>query len=129
MPDDDRKKFTDTLTRTSALVTALCSSPLYFLFAYLGDPGRGTAAAMCMFVVITSARAFWDGRKSIWFWVTLVIVVLLHTPFILLVPWSNRSYPGIVLAPVGLVDFGFSYGFFALAQKAMALSERTADNL
>lgn len=119
MPNDDRPKFSDKLTRTSALVTALCASPLYFIFAYLGDPGKGTAAACCSFVIITVCRAFWDWRTRVWFWIALFAAVSFHVPIILMVHWNNRSYPGVVLLPVGLMDFGFVYGCFALMQKIM----------
>lgn len=124
MPEEnDRKQFSDTLTRTSALVTALCASPLYFLFAYLGDSGRGRAAAICAFVVITAGRAFWDWRKRVWFWATLIIVVVLHVPLILLVSWSDTNYPGIVLLPLALVDFALVYGCFVLVKKVMKVSD------
>jgi hypothetical protein len=117
MTESDDKQFFDTLTRTSAIVIALCASPLYFLYAYFGDPGRGRTAAICAFVIISIARGFWNSRNRIWFWITLTIVVLLHVPLILLVSWSNTNYPGVVLLPLGLLDFAFVYGCYKLGAK------------
>ena len=115
MTEDDSKQFADTLTRSSAIAIALCSLPLYLILAYFGEPGRGRAAACCAFVIIAVARGFWESRKSARFWITLSIVVLTHVLLILLVPWNDTSYPGVVLLPIGLLDFGLVYGCFKLA--------------
>ena len=116
--ENDRKLFFDTLTRKSALVVALCSLP-FFLFAYLGDPGRGRTAAICAFVIGTTSRAFWDLRKHVWFWITMSILVVAHVPLVLLIPWSSKSYPGMVLLPVALLDFAIVYGCIISVEKVM----------
>jgi hypothetical protein len=118
MPDDDHRPSWDWMTRTSAIVIAMCVSPLYFLFSYLGNPGKSTAAC-CAGVIVTVCMVFWDWRKCAWFWSASSVVLLLHLPLILLVPWTDKSYPGVVILPLGLVDFGFVYGCFALARKTM----------
>ena len=104
----------DKLSRKSALVAMVCSLPLYFLFDYLGNPGRGEAAGICAAITLVVVQAFWDLRRSLWFWVTIATVVLLHVPLILLVSWTNKSYPGVVLLPLALVDFFVVYGCFKL---------------
>jgi len=120
MSDSYRKEFfNERLTKGSALVTGLCVLPLYFVFDYMGNSGGGFAAACCAGVLITSARAFWDSRKCVWFWTILVILLLAHIPLVVFVPWTDRSYPGVVLAPYALADFGVVYGCFRLAEKVM----------
>lgn len=61
---------------------------------------------------------FWDFKRSVWLWVALGLMVLLHVPLVLLIPWTNKSYPGFSLLPVGVADFylvyGCLYGFFKL---------------
>jgi hypothetical protein len=37
------------------------------MFAYLGDAGRGRAAAISLAVIIIAARARWDLKKYGWF--------------------------------------------------------------
>ena len=123
MTESDSRRLFDTLTRTSAIVIALCASPLYFLFAYLGDPGRGRAAAICAFIIIAIARGSWASRKRAWFWITLTIVALLHVPLILLIPWNNENYPGVVLLPFALLDFALVYGCFILARRTAETTE------
>jgi hypothetical protein len=61
----------------------------------------------------------WDLRKRVWFWVTIVIMVLLHLPLVMLLPWTNNSYPGIVLLPGALLDLAIVYGSIKLAESVM----------
>jgi hypothetical protein len=119
MTKGERTYFFDTLTRMSVIVIALCASPLYILYAYFGFPGTGRVAAICAFVIMTVAREFWDLRKCSWFWLTLSIVVLLHVPLILLVPWNTKNYPGVALPPFGLLDFALVHTCFIPARRAM----------
>jgi hypothetical protein len=107
------------LTKKWALVAILCSLPLFFLFAYLGDPGRGRAASICAAVILTAIRARWDSRKHGWFWITIAIVVFLHVPLVLLIPWTNKSMPGITLLPIAFLDYAIVYGCIKLVEKAM----------
>ena len=54
-----------------------------------------------------------------WFWATISILVLLHVPLVLLVPWSNKNYPGVVLLPLALLDLAVVYSSIKLAEKLM----------
>jgi len=117
MPETRSNRRFDKLTKASALVTILCTSPLYFLYAYFGDPGKGRAAGISACVLVTVVRLFWDLRRNAWFWVTLSIMTLVHIPLITMIPWTNRNYPGVAILPVGLLDFVFVYGAFWLLEK------------
>jgi hypothetical protein len=117
MRENDPKRVLETLTKKSAILIALCASPLFFLFAFLGDPGRGRAAAICAFVILLCAKIFWSLRRRVLFWLTLTIVTLCHVPLILLIPWTNKSYPGAVLLPFAFPDFVIVYGAFKLVEK------------
>jgi hypothetical protein len=121
--ESHRKHFFDRLTRKSALVIALCSSPFFFIFAYLGDPGKGRAAAICSIAIITALWYYWDLRRHVWFWFTAAIVIMLHVPVVLYVPWTDTKYPGVVLLPFGLLDYGIVYGCIKLAEKVMKRSD------
>ena len=79
----------NSVTRKWGLLAGICTSPLFVLFAYLGDPRRGRAAWISggiMFVVI---RAFWASKKRIWFWLTVTIIAFFHVFFI---PWGASRF-------------------------------------
>jgi hypothetical protein len=108
----------DRLTRKAGCIVVLSLLPLYFLVQHLGDPGRARAAFLSAGVVIVGAMVFWDFKRSVWLWVALGLMVLLHIPLVLLIPWTNKSYPGFGLLPVTFADFcivyGCLWGFFKL---------------
>jgi hypothetical protein len=107
------------LNRKWALIALLCGVPFFVLFAYLGDPGRGRVALIAVGLLILAARAQWNLKEYAWFWVTLAILAVLHVALVLLVPWTSRSYPGITLLPIGVVDYAILYGAIKLAEKVM----------
>ncbi len=117
MSEQSPKQVLDNLNMQSAIVLALCASPLFFLFTFLGDPGRGRAAAVCAFVILTSAKIYWSLKRHVPFWVALLIATLLQIPLALLNPWANKSYPGVVLLPLALVDLAVVCGILKLAAK------------
>jgi len=119
MTENDDKSPFDKLTKKAALVLVLCTLPFSFLFDYLVGPAKGRAAWGCVGMIATAAWLCWDSRKRVWFWVTIMILVLLHIPLVLFVPWSNTNYPGVVLLPVGLLDFAIVYGCIKLVEKVM----------
>ena len=127
MSEKDPKQVLDSLTEKSSILLALCASPLFFLFVYLGDPGRGRAAAISAFLILLCAKIFWSLRKYVLFWFALTIVTLSQIPLIWLIPWSNRDYPGVVLLPLALPDFAIIYGILKLVEKMTRGSRPAAD--
>lgn len=100
------------------LVVIFCGAIPFLLFAFLlGDPGRGRAAAICTAVIMYAVRGNWDLRKYTWFRVTLTIIIALHVLLILLIPWSSKSYPGLTLFPVAVLDYVIVWGSIKLAEK------------
>jgi hypothetical protein len=97
---------------------------LFFVFVYLGDPGRGRAAGVGAAIIAVCAKMFSDLRQSIWFWLALTSMTLFNAALVLLIPWSSKEYPGIVLLPVALPDFALAYGVFRLAQKMSDIARR-----
>jgi hypothetical protein len=90
MADSD-KRSTTSISKKWALLVAVCTVPLFFVFAYFGDPGRGQAACVCAVSITFAARFFGELRTSVCYWATLAVIVLLHTPVILLVPWPMKQ--------------------------------------
>jgi hypothetical protein len=57
---------------------------------------------------------------------SVAALVVIHVVLIILVPWSNKSFPAPFLWPVAIADFAAVIGFFKLVEKAMSRGERVA---
>jgi len=119
MTESHRGRPFDRLTRKAAVLVLLCSLPFSFLFDHLGDPARGRAVSICVAVLLTAVWVRWDLRKYVWFWITISLVLILHIPLLIYIPWTNKNYPGAVLLPEALLDFCIVYGCIKLAEKVM----------
>ena len=93
------------VTSKWGLLAAVLSSPLFFLFAFRGDPGRGRAAMFSGILICITIRIFWSLRKRIWFWIIIIALAILHAVPVLLITWSNKSRSVVALMPIGLLDF------------------------
>ena len=69
-------------------------------------------------------RARWDLRRRGWFWVTAAVLVGFHVFLVLYIPWTDKSYPGYTLLPVGLLDYGIMYGCINLVEKVVGAGRR-----
>jgi hypothetical protein len=109
----------DRLTKSAALVVTLFAVLFYFVFEYVVGPAKGRVASICAAMIVTTVWMRWDLRKRVWFWVMIAILILLHLPLVMLLPWTNNNYPSIVLLPVALLDLAIIYGIIKLAEKTM----------
>ena len=101
------------------LLAGLLASIAFFLFARFGEPGRGMAAAVGLGILIFAARGRWDMRREAWYWITIAIIAGFQTPLVIFVPWTNKSYPGLALLPIAVLDFALIYGAFKLVDRAV----------
>jgi hypothetical protein len=106
----------DRLTKTAALVITLLAVLIYFVLEHISDPARARVASVCAAMIATSIWMRWDLRNRVWFWVTIAILTVLHIPLVLLVPWTNNNYPGVVLLPEALLDLAIVYIAIKLAE-------------
>lgn len=117
MGSEEHRQSVDSITTKWAMLAAICASPLFIVFAYFGDPGRGQAAWVSAGVIAIAARFWWEFKGRIWYWLMLAVIVLLHVAVILLIPWSFKQLSYIALLPVGLLDFCVAYSIIRLAAK------------
>jgi hypothetical protein len=104
-------------------IALLLSLPVAIVVSHIVDPGRGRAAGVALALMIFSIRVFWYLRKRAWFWMAVAALTVIHVVLIVLVPWTNKSFPAPALWPVGIVDFAAICGFIKLVEKAMSRSE------
>jgi hypothetical protein len=114
----------DVFTRKWLTVAIVCTVPPFLVFALLGDPGRGRAAGISTGMILMVIRACRDLKIHTWFWVTAAAMVGFHVLLVLYLPWSDKSYPGYTLLPVGLLDFGIMYGCIRLVEKVFGAARR-----
>jgi hypothetical protein len=120
MTEANSSQSPDVFTRKWLLIVVLCGALPFILFAFLGhDPGRGRAAAICTAVIMYAVRACWNLRGYVWFRVTLAIIIAFQVLLVLLVPWTSKSYPGLILFPIAVLDYAIVWGSIKLAEKVM----------
>jgi hypothetical protein len=75
-----------------------------WLFDNLGrfDLARPTLFSIAMFGVAIAIK--WKLRRHVWFWITITVIVALHALLILVVPWTTKWVPAIVIIPIGIAD-------------------------
>lgn len=87
----------------------LCGIIGSFLCAWLFDnfgklelvlPTLNSMAVLGFMLVLK--RKLW---RHPWFWGTMAVIVVLHVPLILFVPWTTRWVPALVIAVVDSLDF------------------------
>ena len=54
-------------------------------------------------ITITIAMR-WKLRGYVWFWATMADFGALHAFLILLVPWTDKWIPALVIIPIGIAD-------------------------
>jgi len=80
-------------------------------------------------MISLAARFLWDLKDKAWYWITIAVIVLLHVPLILLVPWPLKQWSYVQLLPMGLLDFGLAYGIIRLVEKVMERVRREDDTV
>jgi ABC-type branched-subunit amino acid transport system permease subunit len=92
-------------------------NPVIAPAAILSCVGTGGAVSVCVIGEVTAARACWDRRHHLWFWLTLAATALIQSAVIILVPWPVTRFPGIVLLPIGLADCAVVYAVIRFVER------------
>jgi hypothetical protein len=79
--------------------------PLPWLFDHFGKlnlmlPIWNSVAVLGLMFVLK-----WRLRRHAWFWITMTVIVALHVPLILFVPWGTRWVPALAIAAIDSLDF------------------------
>jgi len=88
----------------AGLCIMVAAALLMFLFAHFGKSAlaRPTLYSAAMIGIAIAMR--WKLRRQVWFWSTMAVIVALHVPLILYVPWTNRWVPAFMIVPLALAD-------------------------
>jgi hypothetical protein len=94
---------------TGVIILAILT-PVYVFFAHIGKTGIGLSVSICLGMILLAIKIRWELRKRIWFWATIVLVLLLHVPMVLRVPWPHMTINRITLLPIGVADLLLTLG-------------------
>ena len=109
-------------SRTAArwgLLVGVISLPVTMVVSHFSDPGRGRAAGIAFALMIGGIWAFWHQRRHAWFWMAIAALTVMHVALIVVIPWTNKSFPAPALWPIGIADFAAICGFIKLVEKGM----------
>jgi hypothetical protein len=105
-------------TDWSGTIIGVSLWPVFFIFVFLGKAELGFNVMLVLGMVVLAVRLRWKLRSHAWFWATIVLVLLLHIPFLFLVHWPQTNVPTIAYSlPLGIADFLLISGAISLAQK------------
>jgi len=108
-----------------AVVAFLLSLPVAAIVGHHLGPGRGRAAGVAFALMIGGVLVFRRLIRRPWFWMSIAALVIIHIVLIVVVPWSNGSFPAPELWPIGIADFAAICGFIKLVEKLMTRNARS----
>jgi hypothetical protein len=108
-------------TDWSGTIIGVMLLPVFFVFVFLGKAEMGFNLMLVLGLVMIAVKLRWKLRKHVWFWGTIIFVLLLHVPFLFLVHWPQSNVPTIAYSlPLGVVDFLLISGAISVAQKVFS---------
>jgi hypothetical protein len=98
-----------------ALWTLLLIVPFYSLAAHFGYDDRGFAAGLFMASVGFAARAHWNSRRHVAYWIAVVVLVVVHIFLVILLPWPTWKLSGAAfMSMIGFPDFLVNFAVIRL---------------
>ncbi len=96
-----------------------------FLFDHFGRLTLARPTLYSAGVIAVALMTQWKLRRHVWFWITMTLIVALHVPLILLVPWTTKWVPAFMIAPLAVADFCAMLAIVSVVGKFVAGSEPT----
>jgi hypothetical protein len=81
------------------------SLPVYWLFDHFGR--LSIALPVLNFILVVCFILFVKRRllRRAWFWITMAVIVAVHVPLFMLVPWTTKWIPALLIAVIDSADF------------------------
>ena len=113
MAEDDDDKRTD----YTGVIIGLLVIPVLELFIRLGKGEIGRAVCIDLVGILVAIRLRWDLKKYPWFWGIIALLLALHVPLLLFVPWPSGWVPAIVAMPFAVLDCMIVLGAVRFAER------------
>ena len=65
----------------------------------------------------------WELSECTWFWVTIAVLVAVHAPLIVLLPWTSKWVPAASIYPLAVLDGIVILMVVQFVEKRMAPSQ------
>lgn len=86
------------------LYLIIVALPIMWLFDHFGKPELYSPVTASIVVLGFVLVLKWKWARRTWFWITMAVVIGLHVPLILFVPWPTRWVPAPVWAGLATID-------------------------
>lgn len=106
--EDRRNMKVDDVSAIDGVVILILISPLYFLFAYYGQPFRGFVAALSAGVILSLIRLLRRLILELRFWLLLITIIVLHIVLVYFLPYTGEFRFGFALFPLVVLDIYIS---------------------
>ena len=90
---------------------------LGLLFFHFGKLALARPTLYSVIVIVIAISMQWKLRRHVWFWITVAVITALHVPLILLVPWTAKWFPVILITPIAAVDLFLMLAIIKLVEK------------
>lgn len=101
------------------LCLILGSVPIYWLFDRFGRVTLSLPILNCVGMLALVIIVKWKLKRHAWFWGTMIILALLHVPLVLVVPWTTRWVPALIIGAIDSVDLIVMLAILAVVEKLM----------
>lgn len=115
-----KRRLTPLLTSDPYLFAIAVALILVPLVIWLAASGRSMLVYPVMVTVVAISSVIWvswDLKRYVWFWTTMGSFVLLHTLFILVLPWQAGWLPAVATSLACVVDLGIMFGVIGLFER------------
>jgi cell division protein FtsW (lipid II flippase) len=112
----------------TGLIIGAALLPVFIVFAEFDKPDMGLAACIVLVGIILAVKIHWKWRRHIWFWTTVVFILVLHAPLVLKLQLPHDKTPIRAYAtPFGIADFLIISGALRLAERLFSKDSPSDD--
>jgi len=97
-----------------------------WLFDHLGKFNLVLPTLNCIFVLGFTVAVKRKLKRHAWFWGTMAILVALHVPLVLFVPWTTKWVPALLIAAIDSADLIVMLAILAVVERFMEGPKTTA---
>ena len=90
--------------RLIGLIIAVALSPVFWFFAYFGQPARGVVMVSALGVILAVSYIRRDIISRPFFWIVISVFGVVNFALAILLPLPPRFHMSIIVLPFALVD-------------------------